>query len=211
VIPAPPLVEADASQHLSSVTVANEQLVVDDVASEPAGELGAVLAALRMQALVLPPMPAAAEETNGTDGLDSVFDAMRARVTDAQDTAGQRYERGQQHLRAGRLAEGLGELHVAAMTPALRFAAASSIGRALASLGEYKDAVEWMERAAEAPPPSIEEGWTLLSDLADALECLGERDRALAMLEELQVVDGDRDFTDRIERLRGVPQGSPRA
>ena len=94
----------------------------------------------------------------------------------------------------------------------LRFKAAGSLGRVLASRGEYKDAVDWMERAIEAPPPSMDEGRSLLYDLADALERLGEHGRALAILLEVQADAGEyRDVADRIERLRGVLQGSSRA
>jgi tetratricopeptide (TPR) repeat protein len=113
------------------------------------------------------------------------------------------------HLNDGRVIEALDDLQASARRPALRFKAAGSLGRVLASRGEYKDAVDWMERAIEAPPPSMDEGRSLLYDLADALERLGEHGRALAILLEVQADAGEYcDVADRIERLRVVLQRS---
>jgi tetratricopeptide (TPR) repeat protein len=133
-------------------------------------------------------------------------------TAEQETTATEQYECGMRHLEKGRLIEALEELQASARTPTLRFKAAGSLGRVLASRGEYKDAIDWMERAAEAPPPSVDEGRSLLYDLADALEHLGEHARALAILLELQEDAGDyRDVDERIERLRDALQGSPRA
>lgn len=186
------------------------------VIEQPDVDIGAALEALRSHALVLPPMPVRAWGSaahGGVPSLETVFGEMRARVTAEQETtATEQYECGMRHLEEGRLIEALEELQASARTPTLRFKAAGSLGRVLASRGEYKDAIDWMERAAEAPPPSVDEGRSLLYDLADALEHLGEHARALAILLELQEDAGDyRDVDERIERLRDALQGSPRA
>jgi len=186
------------------------------VIEQPDVDIGAALEALRSHALVLPPMPVRAwgrAAHGGVPSLETVFSEMRARVTAEQETtATEQYECGMRHLEEGRLIEALEELQASARTPTLRFKAAGSLGRVLASRGEYKDAIDWMERAAEAPPPSMDEGRSLLYDLADALEHLGEHARALAILLELQEEAGDyRDVDERIERLRDALQGSPRA
>jgi tetratricopeptide (TPR) repeat protein len=171
-------------------------------------DIGAALASLRANALVLPPMPVTGD--GGAPSLEAVFGEMRARVAAEHEArATEQYERGMRHLDEGRLIEALDDLQASARTPALRFRAAGTLGRVLASRGDYKDACEWMERAAEAPPPSVDEGRSLLYELADALEHLGEHGRALAILLELQGDAGRyRDVAERIERLRDVLQGS---
>jgi tetratricopeptide (TPR) repeat protein len=153
------------------------------------------------------------EQAEQAPTLEDVFGQMRARVVAQRDAnATEQYERGMRHLDEGRFDEALDDLQASARSPALRFKAASSLGRALASRGEYKDAVDWMERAAEAPPASVDESRSLLYDLSDALERLGEHGRAMAVLLELQADAGAyRDVAERIEHLRGMLQGSSRA
>jgi hypothetical protein len=66
-------------------------------------------------------------------------------------------------------------------------------------------AVEWFEKAAQAPAPTQEESYLLLFDLADALERQGEIARALAICLELQAEAGEyEDVDQRIERLSKV-------
>jgi hypothetical protein len=63
-------------------------------------------------------------------------------------------------------------------------------------------AIEWFERAAEAPPTSPDEGQKVLYDLASSLEITGEVARALAIFMELQADAGSyRDVTARVSRL----------
>jgi len=176
-------------------------------------DVSAALASLREHAAVLPPMPVTGDAHHEAPTLEDVFGQMRARVAaDQEAKATEQYDRGMRHLDDGQFVAALADLQASARTPALRFKAASSLGRALASRGEYKDAVDWMERAAEAPPSSIDEGRSLLYDLADALERLGEHGRAMAILLEVQADAGIyRDAGERIERLRGMLQGSSRA
>lgn len=176
-------------------------------------DLNAALEALRSQALVLSPMPAVVRRgSGGAKDLEAVFREIRSRVTREQYAqAMEQYERGLRHLDDGRLIDALLDLQAAARTPILRFKAAATLGRVLASRGEYKDAVAWMERAIEAPPSSPEEGWSVLYELADALERLGEHERALATFLEIQTdAAAYRDLAERIDRLRDVTQGSAR-
>ena len=66
-------------------------------------------------------------------------------------------------------------------------------------------AVEWFEKASQAPAPTVEQGRGLLYELADALEKEGETARALAVALELQADAGAyRDLEARIERLTKV-------
>ena len=72
-------------------------------------------------------------------------------------------------------------------------------------LSVFVQAVEWFEKAAQAPAPTAQEGHDLLYDLADALEKEGEIARALAVALELQADAGDyRDVAARIDRLTKV-------
>ena len=94
------------------------------------------------------------------------------------------------------------ELESAAKAPRLRFAAASELARIYVSRDRLAEAIEWFERAAEAPAPGSEEEHQLLYDLASALERCGELERALAIFLELQANAGSyRDVPARVGRL----------
>jgi tetratricopeptide (TPR) repeat protein len=89
----------------------------------------------------------------------------------------------------------------------MRFRAATRLGRLLIDRGDLNEGIEWLERAAEAPAPSPEEGYDLLYELAGALEAQGESARALAVLMELDAeADGYRDVRTRIMHLTRVQQ-----
>jgi lipopolysaccharide biosynthesis regulator YciM len=76
------------------------------------------------------------------------------------------------------------------------------LGRVYSQKGEHTRAVEWMERAAEAPAPTPDAGRALMYDLAEMLEKVGEASRALAVFVELESESGGyRDVARRIERL----------
>jgi tetratricopeptide (TPR) repeat protein len=87
----------------------------------------------------------------------------------------------------------------------MRFAAGARLGRLYIANGELAKGVEWLERAAEAPAPTPEEGHALMFELADALEHMGEHARALAVLLELSADAPDyHDIAERIDRLSKV-------
>ncbi len=121
-----------------------------------------------------------------------------ARRTAARDM----YERGLEHLQAGRIAEAFADLERAARSPSVRFAAAARLGRLHIDRQALTAGIEWLERAAEATAPTTEDACATLYDLADALERTGELERALAVLMELDAVAGGyRDVPARIDRL----------
>ena len=136
--------------------------------------------------------------------LDAVFARMRSRSAEDPEVANAAgiYERGLDHVLHGRTEEAIVDLELAARAPLYRFAAGAQLGRVHIERGDLPAAVEWLERAAEAPAPTPEEGFALLYDLADTLDRLGESGRALAVLIELDADAADyRDVRQRLERL----------
>jgi tetratricopeptide (TPR) repeat protein len=117
------------------------------------------------------------------------------------------YEEGERLIEQGLDREAIAALEAAARVPIMRFKAAARLGRFLIDRGDLSEGVEWLERAAEAPAPSPEEGHDLLYELAGALEAQGESARALAILMELDAeADGYRDVRTRIMYLSRAQQ-----
>ena len=105
--------------------------------------------------------------------------------------------------------EAVRALEQAARSPRHRFEAASALGRVYRKQNQATLAIEWMERAAEAPAPSAEEGRLLLYELGVMLELERENARALAVFLELLADAGTyRDVQARVNRLSRVETGS---
>ncbi len=160
-----------------------------------------------------PPAPSAASHDQALppQDLDATFEEMRTRA--ARDpqvaTASERYERALQHLENGLVDEALAELQTAARAPLLRFRASARLGRLYTARGDVQEGIDWLERAAESPASSPEEGLSVLYDLAEALEREGETARALAVLLEIDADRPDyRDVGERIEQLTRAQAGS---
>ncbi len=173
-------------------------------------DLSEALAGLGAGAPVLPPPAAPPESPDPPRDLESVFEDMRTRVARQQPEGDGReeYERGLQQLEHGQVAEAIASLRAAARRPLYRFRAAVRLGRLQIARGEVSDGIEWLERAAEAPAPSPDEGWAVLYDLAQALERIGENARALAVLLEVESDAGSyRDVRGRIELLSRAQAG----
>jgi pilus assembly protein FimV len=136
--------------------------------------------------------------------LDAVFRDFRdevSRDSDASETE-QQFKLGLTYRDMGMVDDAVRELGWAARSPRRRFEASSLVARLLRDRGNLAAAVEWFERAAEAPAPTPEAGRDLLFELGETLEAADESARALAVYLELRSDAGEyRDVSSRIERL----------
>ena len=156
------------------------------------------------------PAPAPARPGSPPATLDGVFADFRDEIAkqSSADATEQHFKVGLTYQEMGMVPEAMKELEMAVRAPRLRFEAASRLARLSLVSSRPLEAVEWFERAAEAPAPNVEAGRTLLYDLADTLETVGETARALAVFLELQSDAGDfRDVARRVERLARVQAG----
>jgi tetratricopeptide (TPR) repeat protein len=155
-----------------------------------------------------PPVPAGAGEAPG-DPAASFHDFRReVEKQSGVDQSAQHMTLARTYLEMGMIDEAVGSLEVAARSPLFRFEAASRLGRILAGRGDTVEAIEHLERAAEAPAPTAEDGRALLYDLGSLVEQHGDTSRALAIFLELQSEAGDyRDVAQRVERLARVETG----
>jgi tetratricopeptide (TPR) repeat protein len=141
--------------------------------------------------------------------IEDVFAQMRAQSARNQQASAAlaQYDEGAKFIEQGLDREAIAALEAAARVPMMRFKAGARLGRFLIDRGDLNEGVEWLERAAEAPAPSPEEGYDLLYELAGALEAQGESARALAVLMELDAeADGYRDVRTRIMYLSRAQQ-----
>jgi tetratricopeptide (TPR) repeat protein len=154
-----------------------------------------------------PPPRAAAQESD----LDSVFDTMRAQSAKRSglDEAEKEYKRGLSLRAAGDIDGCIQALEKASRAPKLRFGTSWLIARLYRDRDMMPQALDWLERASQAPAPTRDESHQLLFELAEGLEKVGEVARALAVCMELQSDAGSyRDVETRIDRLTKVQAGS---
>jgi tetratricopeptide (TPR) repeat protein len=154
-----------------------------------------------------PPRAAEPEESD----LDSVFGTMRTQSAKRSglDEAEKEYKRGLALRKAGDIDGCIQAFEKASRAPKLRFGTSWLIARLYRDRDMMPKAVEWLERASQAPAPTKDESHQLLFELAEALEKVGEMARALAVCMELQSEAGAyRDVEARIERLTKVQAGS---
>jgi tetratricopeptide (TPR) repeat protein len=152
------------------------------------------------------PMPAMPEPI-GSSGdalpLESFFEELRGKVgRDQEVRARGKLDHGLQCLADSRLDEAIASFEEAARTPAMRFEASSHLARICLGRDELQAAVDWLERALEAPAPAPEDRVALMYDLADTRARQGEGSRAMALFMEVEsALSGYRDVRDRIARL----------
>jgi tetratricopeptide (TPR) repeat protein len=119
-----------------------------------------------------------------------------------EDLAAEQYRLAVTYVEMAMPEEAIRALEIAVRSPRQRFDAASMLGRLHLERNDAPHAIEWFEKAAEAPAPTADAGRALLYDLAQTLESSGEHTRALAVFVELEAESGGyRDVAGRIERL----------
>jgi tetratricopeptide (TPR) repeat protein len=136
--------------------------------------------------------------------LDQAFRGMRDNSAGAssEEVAAEQYRLALTYHEMGMPDDAIKALEGAARSPRQRFDAASMLGRLYLDRKDAVHAIEWLERAAEAPAPTPDAGRALLYDLAKTLESVGEHARALAVFLELESESGGyRDVAGQIERL----------
>ncbi len=139
--------------------------------------------------------------------LDAVFDDLH-RHMDGRTVAEQQLAAGRVFLAAGLASEAARAFERASLEPRSRFEAAQALADLHRSRGQLAEAVGWYERAAMAPVPDAAVRHAVLYDLAEALETLGEADRALGvLLDLLSQVEDYRDARARLDRLLRVDAG----
>jgi len=135
--------------------------------------------------------------------LESFFEELRGKVARDQEVrAREQLDRGVECLADSRFDEAIASFEEAARTPAMRFQASSHLARICLGRDEFQAAVDWFERALEAPAPVPEDRVALMYDLADTLARQGEGSRAMALFMEVESeLSGYRDVRDRIAQL----------
>jgi tetratricopeptide (TPR) repeat protein len=136
--------------------------------------------------------------------LNQVFKGMRdaSAAQSTEEAAAEQYRLALTYVEMGMPDDAIKALESAVRSPRQRFDAASMLGRLYLDRKDQLRAIEWLERAAEAPAPTPDAGRALLYDLAAALEKAGEHARALAVYVELEAESGGyRDVAGQIERL----------
>jgi hypothetical protein len=165
------------------------------------GELDDLLGPAAAPARAPAASPPAREHPGGLDGF--FVDLREERGRDLEGVgAALAYDQASEHFNRGEIDDAAACLRTAARDPLFRFRAASMLARIARDQRRYAEAVEWLERAAEAPAPTHEASHGLLYELGDLLESSQEASRALAVFIELQAAaPGYRDVADRVATL----------
>ena len=185
-----------ADAYMATGRPAEARVIAEDLlARDPASAGHAARLRDVMRALDVPN----ADEDAADRSLDDVFQQLRS---GAGDDGAEHIGLARTYLEMGMPDEALGALELAARSPRHRFEASSLLAQLHRDNSDLPAAIEWFERAAEAPAPSPDEARALLYDLGDVLETVGEAARALAVFIELQTeAPGYRDVAIRVTRL----------
>jgi tetratricopeptide (TPR) repeat protein len=139
--------------------------------------------------------------------VESVLKAVRDEAIHeaaSPEVAEQHFKLATAYIEMGMRDEAMNALEVSTRSVRHRFRAAAMLAKLHMDQGDKALAVEWFERAAEAPAPTPAAAHQLLYELATALEAQGESARALAVLLELRSEAGEyRDLAQRLEHLMG--------
>jgi tetratricopeptide (TPR) repeat protein len=196
-----------AAADLAAEVPASSALVGEPPAASPEPEIDAAALALEPPAAAQPETVA---EPDGHDLLAGISPQPEqvAAPEPVRDHAAEQMALARTYLDMNMPDEALAPLKAACEAIRFRFEAAALLGRLHQQRGEALEAIEWFERAAEAPAPSEDEGHAVLYDLGTLVEASGDTSRALAVFLELQSDAGAyRDVVERVERLARVETG----
>jgi tetratricopeptide (TPR) repeat protein len=204
-----PIAPAIEERPVSEGVAADEELPVVAV-PEPAPEPEPVEPAA-VAAVFTAPDPVPSQPAEEPLPLESFFEELRGKVARDQETrAREQMEQAIEYLANNKVDEAVATFEEASRTPAVRFEASSHLARIQLVRGDLQDAIDWMERALEAPAPSVDERLGVMYDLADTLARQGESSRALALFMELDSESsGYRDVRERIAQLSQTEIGKP--
>ena len=142
------------------------------------------------------------------EDLDEALDDFRSAVSsqDGSDEAAQHLKLARTYLEMGMSEEAIGALETAARSPRHRFEAAAMLARLYRNQKDLPRAIEWLERAAEAPAPDTRgrPGAALRPRVGARSD--GETARALAVFLELQADAGE--LSRRRRQNRSALRGS---
>jgi len=156
------------------------------------------------------------KKPSGTDGqpgasLENVLKGMRdgaLHEASSPEVAEQHFKLATSYIDNDMVDEAINALEVASRSIRHRFRAGALLAKLHLDKGDPVHAIEWFERAAEAPAPTPAAAHQLLYELACALEVHGETARALAVFLELQAEAGEyRDLPAHLEHLTKVQAG----
>ena len=135
-------------------------------------------------------------------GAEPPSDARRRRTS---ELAAEQLRLAHTYRDMGMVDDAIQSLERAARSSRQRFEAASLLGRLHMDRGERTQALDWFERAAEAPAPTPMPAGRCSTIWPTPSRSIGESGRALAVFGELDAdVPGYRDVAQRIERLSRV-------
>lgn len=195
--------ETGAAPQVSSPSPRELPPPVSDPAPPAMAEIDLTALLGELEGQLAAPEPAA-PVPRPTRDLEDVFAGMRADAgrEEEADDSGDHLALARTYIEMGMPEEAVSSLEIAARSPRYRFAAASALAHIYRDQSDLTRAIEWFERATEAPAPASEDGHALLYDLGDVLEAAGEPSRALAVFLELAAdAPQFRDVADRVVRL----------
>ena len=152
------------------------------------------------------------KKPSGTDGqpgacLENVLKGMRdgaLHEASSPEVAEQHFKLATSYIDNDMVDEAINALEVASRSIRHRFRAGALLAKLHLDKGDPVHAIEWFERAAEAPAPTP----AAAHELACALEVHGGTARALAVFLELHAEAGDyRDLAAHLEHLTKVQAG----
>ena len=147
--------------------------------------------------------------TTAAPAIEDVLKGLREEVAqdDSPEAAEQHFKLAATYVDMGMQDEAMKALKLAATSPRHRFRAGAMLAKAYLDSGDRAHAIEWYERAVEAPAPTPMAHHALLYDLASALEA---QERVAGARRAARAASGgrrNRDISKRLEQLK-VQMGS---